>query len=260
MSEQARNQDARQFFGEGLPYVQSGPWPGLLIVIEGTDGVGRTTQVNLLREWLEVQGYGVIETGWTRSKLIGGALTEAKKGHTLTRITHTLMYATDFADRQEYQILPALRNGFIVLADRYVYTAFARAVVRGVPREYVRDLFGFALVPDLVFYLRIGVQSLIRRVLASDRMNYWESGMDLNLGPDLYDSFKKYQGMILKEFDRLSEEFGFVRVDGNRKPHAIQAVLRQRVAELLEERNMNPPTGTLEPTPPRRISARGRSA
>ena len=230
----------RPFFGEGLPYVPAGPWPGLLIVIEGTDGVGRTTQVNLLREWLEVQGYGVIETGWTRSKLIGGALTEAKKGHILTRITHTLMYATDFADRQEYQIVPALRNGFIVLADRYVYTAFARAVVRGVGIGYVRDLFGFAVVPDLVFYLRLGVPALIRRVLTCDRMNYWESGMDLNLGADLYDSFKKYQSRILRQFDKMAEEFDFVTVDGYKKPDTIQAVLRERVGGLLEERDLSP--------------------
>ncbi len=233
----------RQFFGEGLPYLPSGPWRGLLIVIEGTDGVGRTTQVNLLREWLEVQGYGVIETGWTRSKLIGGALTEAKKGHTLTRITHTLMYATDFADRQEYQILPALRNGFIVLADRYVYTAFARAVVRGVQPDYVRDLFGFAVVPDLVFYLRLSVPALIRRTLACDRMNYWESGMDLNLGADLYDSFKRYQSLIIRQFDKMAEDFGFITVDAHKKPDRIQDILREHVGSLLETRELAPPTG-----------------
>lgn len=236
----------RRFFGEGLPYLPSGPWPGLLIVVEGTDGVGRSTQVTLLREWLEVQGYGVIETGWTRSKLIGGALTEAKKGHTLTRITHTLMYATDFADRQEYQILPALRSGFIVLADRYVYTAFARAVVRGVEPDYVRDLFGFALVPDLVFYLRLSVPALIRRVLAGERMNYWESGMDLNLGADLYDSFRKYQSLLIRQFDRLSEEFGFITVDAHKKPDVIQAVLREHVAKLLEERELPPSAAPIE--------------
>ncbi|MBN1343911.1 MAG: thymidylate kinase [Phycisphaerae bacterium] len=233
--------DGKQFFGEGLPYLPSGPWPGMLIVVEGTDGVGRSTQVTLLREWLEVQGYGVIETGWTRSKLIGNALTEAKKGHNLTRITHTLMYATDFADRQEYQILPALRNGFIVLGDRYVYTAFARAIVRGVGPDYVRDLFGFALVPDVVFYLRLSVPALIRRVLSCDRMNYWESGMDLNLGADLYDSFKKYQSRLVREFDKMSKEFGFITLDAHKKPHAIQEVLRQRVAALLEQRQMSPP-------------------
>ncbi len=233
--------DDNLFFGEGLPYLKlNESFPGLLIVVEGTDGVGRTTQVTLLREWLEVQGYGVIETGWTRSKLIGNALTEAKKGHTLTRITHTLMYATDFADRQEYQILPALRNGFIVLADRYVYTAFARAIVRGVSADYVHDLFGFAIKPDLVFYLRLGIPALIRRVLTCDRMNYWESGMDLNLGADLYDSFKKYQSRLTREFDKMAEEYEFITVDAHRRPLTIQKELREEVAKMLESRNLNP--------------------
>lgn len=242
-----RSADENKFFGEGLPYLNlKGSFPGLLIVIEGTDGVGRTTQVNLLREWLEVQGFGVIETGWTRSKLIGNALTEAKKGHTLTRITHTLMYATDFADRQEYQILPALRNGFIVLADRYVYTAFARAVVRGVNADYVHDLFGFAIKPDLVFYLRLGVPALIRRVLTCDRMNYWESGMDLNLGADLYDSFKKYQSRLAREFDKMAEEYDFITVDAHKRPLTIHKVLRKEVDKLLEERNMSPVNPALD--------------
>lgn len=234
--------DEKRFFGEGLPYVPAGPWPGLLIVVEGTDGVGRTTQVDLLREWLEVRGYGVVETGWTRSKLIGSALTEAKRGNTLTNITYTLMYSTDFADRLEYQILPALRNGFIVLADRYIYTLFARAVVRGVSPEYVRDLFGFAFMPDLVFYLRMGVPSLIRRVLTSGRMNYWESGMDLNLGSDLYDSFKKYQSQLIRHFDKMVDEYDFITVNAHRRPQAVQAVLREHVGSLLEERNMSPKT------------------
>lgn len=244
MSEQPAH--GKGFFGEGLPYLPSGPWPGLLIVIEGTDGVGRTTQVNLLREWLEVQGYGVIETGWTRSKLIGTALTEAKKGHNLTRITYTLMYATDFADRQEYQIVPALRSGFIVLADRYVYTLFARAVVRGVSPDYVRDLFGFAVMPDLVFYLRLSVPALIRRVLPSGRMNYWESGMDLNLGEDIYDNYKRYQSRLLRHFDRMAEEYNFITVDAHKRPHAIQAVLREHVGTLLEKRNMAPHAARLD--------------
>ena len=219
----------RRFFGEGLPYLPSGPWPGLLIVVEGTDGVGRSTQVTLLREWLEVQGYGAVETGWTRSKLIGSAITEAKKGHTLNRLTYTLMYAPDFADRLEYEVMPALRNGFVVIADRYVYTAFARAVVRGVNRQWVRELFGYALRPDLVFYLKISVQKLIRRVLIAGRMNYWESGMDLNLGEDLYDSFEKYQSRLIAEFDRMADEYNFVTLDAEADPMSIQRQLRERV-------------------------------
>jgi len=244
-----------RFYGEGLPYLSIGSLPGLLIVIEGTDGCGRTTQVNLLREWLEVQGYGVIETGWTRSKLIGNAIAQAKKGHTLTRITYTLMYATDFADRLEYQILPALRNGFIVLADRYIYTAIARAVVRGVDPSYARGLFGFAVVPDVVFYLRLTVPYLVRRVLSCNRMNYWESGMDLNLGSDLYDCFKKYQSRLIQQFDKMAAELGFVTVDARKAPHRIQAILREHVAKLLQSRNLTcslarTSLGTQAPSPP----------
>ncbi len=222
-----------RYFGDGLPYASANPWTGKLIVIEGTDGAGRTTQTNMLREWLEVQGYGVVETGWTRSKLIGRAITEAKKGHTLSRMTYTLMYATDFADRLEYQILPALRNGFIVLADRYVYTAMARAVVRGVDRDWVRELYGFAVVPDLVFHLQVSVARLIPRVLMAGMMNYWESGMDLNLGEDLYDSFQKYQSMLLEQLNRMADEYGFINIDAMMSPEAIQELIRQYVTRLL---------------------------
>jgi dTMP kinase len=240
----------KRFFGEGLPYLSVGSLPGLLIVIEGADGCGRSTQVTLLREWLEVQGYGVIETGWTRSKLIGQAITQAKKGHTLTRITYTLMYATDFADRLEYQILPALRNGFIVLADRYVYTAIARGVVRNVDPGYVRNLFGFALVPDAVFYLQLSVPYLVRRVLKCNRMNYWESGMDLNLGEDLYDCFKKYQSKLIHELDGMADEFGFITVDARKPPHRIQAILREHVGKLLQTRNLATPLARISPGAP----------
>jgi dTMP kinase len=225
-----------QFFGDGLPYTSDAPWTGKLIVVEGTDGSRRTTQMNMLRDWLEVQGHGTVETGWTRSKLIGRAITEAKKGHTLSRMTHTLMYATDFADRLEYQILPALRNGFIVLADRYVYTAMSRAMVRGVDPEWLRELYGFAVVPDLVIHLKLPVPQLILRVIAAGQMNYWESGMDLNLGEDLYDSFEKYQTMIVDELDRMATAYDFITVDATMSPDAIQAIIRQHVTVLLKGR------------------------
>lgn len=225
-----------RYYGEGLPYVADEAWPGKLIVIEGTDGVGRTTQITMLRRWLEIQGFGTVETGWTRSKLIGRAITKAKKGHTLNRLTYTLMYATDFADRLEYQIIPALRNGFIVLADRYIYTAMARAVVRGVDRRWVRELFGFAAVPDLVVHLKLSVPELIPRVLAAGRMNYWESGMDLNLGEDLYDSFKKYQSMIIDELNVMANEYDFVTLDGTLSPDEIHGTLREHVSKLLASR------------------------
>jgi dTMP kinase len=151
-------------------------------------------------------------------------------------MTHTLMYATDFADRLEYQILPALRNGFIVLADRYVYTAMSRAMVRGVDPEWLRELYGFAVVPDLVIHLKLPVPQLILRVIAAGQMNYWESGMDLNLGEDLYDSFEKYQTMIVDELDRMATAYDFITVDATMSPDAIQAIIRQHVTVLLKGR------------------------
>src|SRR5580765_5079591 len=146
-----------QFFGEGLPYLLKGDYPGVLITVEGTDAVGRTTQIMMLREWLEVNGYGVVETGWTRSPLIGRTITQAKQIRALNRFTYALLYAADFADRLEKEIVPALRSGFVVLADRYVFTAFARDMARGVDRQWVRDLYGFAPIPHLVLYLKIDV-------------------------------------------------------------------------------------------------------
>src|SRR5213596_4020076 len=189
----------KPWYGEGLPYLKTGPLPGHLIVIEGTDGVGRSTQIELLRPWLELGGYAVSNTGWTRSPLLSDTINEAKAGHQLTVVTFSLLYAADFADRLEHQIIPALRAGFIVIADRYMYTAFARNVVRGCDRQWIRDVFGFAIVPDLVCYLRIDVDTLALRVIESKGITYWESGMDMRLGADLYDSFKKYQGLITEE-------------------------------------------------------------
>jgi len=225
-----------QFFGEGLPYIAPADYPGILITVEGTDGVGRTTQMNLLRQWLEVQGYGVIETGWTRSPLIGRAITEAKQARTLNRFTYALMYAADFADRLEKEILPALRSGFVVLADRYVFTAFARDVVRGVDRQWVRDIYGFAAVPHLVLYLQTDVASLIRRVIPRGVIDYFESGMDLALGDDPYDSFKRYQTLLIREYNRMAKEFGFQVVSARLSPDRIQTRLREIVSEFFAAR------------------------
>ncbi|HEY3886193.1 MAG TPA: hypothetical protein VGL62_13335, partial [Vicinamibacterales bacterium] len=169
------------YYSYGIPYLSIADYPGKLIAIEGTDGVGRSTQIRLLREWLEVQGYGVIETGWTRSELMQPTINVAKASNTLNKLTFVLLYATDFADRLEKVIIPALRAGFIVLSDRYIFTALARAGVRGVDRVWLRDLYGFAIAPHLVFYLKIDERTLIRRVLQSRGMDYWESGMDLKL-------------------------------------------------------------------------------
>jgi dTMP kinase len=230
--------DSKEFFGHGLPYTDAGGLTGTLITIEGTDGVGRSTQVRLLKEWLEVQGYGVIETGWTRSELLSETIAAAKAGHRLNQLTFSLLYATDFADRLEKIIIPALRSGFVVLADRYVFTAFARSVVRGADPLWIRSLFGFALVPDLTLYLRIDVDGLLPRVLRSRGIDYWEAGMDLHFGTDLADSFRKYQRRLLREYSRMAREFGFVTIDAALGIEEIQARIRRQVETLLEEKKM----------------------
>lgn len=223
----------RQYFGDGLAYLNPSDLKGKLIVIEGTDGVGRSTHIELLQEWLEVQGYGVITTGWTRSSLMSRTIETAKQGNILDHWSLSLLYATDFADRLEHQIIPALRSGFIVLADRYIYTAFARDTVRRGDPAWIRDVFGFALVPDLICYLRIDADTLALRVLESNGMDFWESGMDLRLGADLYDSFKKYQTLMIEEFDRMAEEFKFEVVDARKSLEEIQEFLRAKIQPLL---------------------------
>jgi dTMP kinase len=227
-----------EFFGKGLPYLKSADFPGVLITLEGTDGVGRTTQMILLREWLEVQGYGVVETGWTRSPLIGRTITEAKAGRTLNRFTYSLLYAADFADRLEKEIIPALRSGFVVLSDRYVFTAFGRDVVRGCDRQWVRDIFGFAPKPHLVLYLKSDVATLIRRGIARGTVDFFEAGMDLALGDDPYDSFKQYQTLLIREYNNMAQEFNFHPVNARMKPERIHERLRMIVSEFFAHRKL----------------------
>jgi dTMP kinase len=222
-----------RYFGDGLTYLNPSDLKGKLVAIEGTDGVGRSTHIESLQEWLEIQGYGVVTTGWTRSNLMSKTIEMAKQGNILDRWSFSLLYATDFADRLEHQVIPALRSGFIVLADRYIYTAFARDLVRSGDRKWIRDVFGFALIPDLVCYLRIDVDTLALRVIESNGMNYWESGMDLRLGTDLYDSFKKYQGLLIEEFDKMAEEFQFEVIDARKSPDDIQDELRRKIQSML---------------------------
>ncbi len=233
--------DEFHYLGHAMPYLPREGCIGRLIVVEGTDGVGRSTQSFLLKEWLEVQGFAVVDTGWTRSKLVGQAITDAKTGHALHRLTYCLMYATDLADRLEYQIIPALRSGFLVLADRYIYTALARGIARGADKQWLHDLFGFAVAPDLVFYLRLDVQELVPRVLQAGKMNYWESGMDMNYGDDLYDSFVAYQTELIGEFDNMAEEHQFLTVDARQEPEKIQRQLRRMVGDYLQTSGYHSP-------------------
>lgn len=224
------------FYGTALPGLEREPYPGKLIVIEGTDGVGRSTHIALLRSWLESRGHAVLDTGMTRSVLAGRGIKEAKRGHTLGRLTMQLFYATDFADRLENEMLPALRAGFIVFTDRYIYSAIARAVMRGADPSWVRSIYGIALVPDAIFYLRIqSATELVTRLLESGRgFDYWESGMDVHVSTDFYDSFIEYQTRLLREFDRMTGEYGFRVVDASRSVRRVAADLRRTVARVID--------------------------
>lgn len=229
------------FYGTALPGLEHEPYPGKLIVIEGTDGVGRSTHISLLRAWLESRGHAVLDTGMTRSVLAGRGIKEAKRGHTLGRLTMQLFYATDFADRLENEMLPALRAGFIVFTDRYIYSAIARAVMRGADPAWMRSIYGIALVPDAIFYLRIqSAKELVTRLLESGRgFDYWESGMDVHESTDFYDSFIEYQTRMLREFDRMTGEYGFRVVDASRSVRRVAADLRRIVARVIDSDKVN---------------------
>ncbi|MGE5817899.1 MAG: dTMP kinase [Deltaproteobacteria bacterium] len=223
------------FFGEGLPEIDLQELKGKLIVLEGTDGVGRSTHIGLLKQWLENHGHAVLDTGMTRSALAGKRLKQAKEGHTLGGITMSLFYATDFADRLENEIIPALRAGFIVLTDRYIYSLMARAIVRGGDPEWLREVYGFALKPDAIFYLRLNIDDLVTRVLQSTGFDYWESGMDLHLGEDMYDSFVHYQRWLLSEFDKMVDEYGFEVIDAAPGIEEVFEKLQPRVSAVVEQ-------------------------
>jgi dTMP kinase len=225
-----------RFFGHGLPYKKPAQLKGSLIVIEGTDHVGRSTQVEQLKPWLEVEGYGIVSTRWTRSALLYQTIAEAKAGNRLNATTFALLYAADFADRLENEIIPALRAGLVVLADRYMYTAWARNKLMGADPAWSRSLFGFALVPDLVLYLKVDLASLIPRALEGKGMDYWESGMHLAYGADLFESFGNYQRRLIREFNALAKEFNFTTIDARKSPEYIQNRLRQHIGSFLRER------------------------
>jgi dTMP kinase len=222
------------FFGEGLPQIDLDELKGKLIVLEGTDGVGRSTHIGLLKQWLENNGHAVLDTGMARSALAGKRLRRAKEGHTLGGITMSLFYATDFADRLENEMIPALRAGFIVLTDRYIYSLMARAIVRGADPEWIREVYGFALKPDGIIYLRLNVDDLVTRVLQSTGFDYWESGMDLHLGQDMYDSFVEYQKRLLGEFDKMVEGYGFQVVDASGAVEEVFESVKNRVARIVD--------------------------
>ena len=224
--------------GESVRTSGAGPvdiskYPGRLIVLEGTDGVGRSTHISLLREWLETAGYGVMHTAQTRSRLAGEGLRQAKLGTTAGQRTPDVLYATDFADRLENEVLPALRAGFVVLTDRYFYSTMARSVVRGIDREWLRDVYRFAPPPHGVLYLKVDIAHLLPRVVTRGVFDYWESGMDFQEEPDMYASFVRYQTRLLAVFDELAGTYGFVVVDANRDVADVFSDLKREVAALV---------------------------
>ncbi len=224
----------RSFYGDGIPEAELNKLAGKLIVIEGADGSGRSTQINRLVEWLEGCGHAAIQVGLKRSTLVSEELERAQCGNVLSRTTLSLFYATDFADQLENVILPSLRAGNIVLADRYIYTLMARDLVRGMDEEWLKNLYGVALVPDAVFYLNVSPEELVQRTFRKKMsLDYWESGMDLGLSPDMFDSFLKYQTLMAEQFQRLQSNYGFTIIDGHRAANAIFAELQQRIEAVL---------------------------
>src|SRR5213083_2025322 len=212
----------RRYYGHGIPGVELGQLAGKLIVVEGADGSGRSTQIARMVEWLEGNGHATVQVGLKRSTLVSAELDKVMQGNILSRTTLSLFYATDFADQIENSILPALRAGFIVLADRYIYTLMARDLVRGMDGKWLENLYGIALVPDAVFYLKVSPEILVQRNFAKDfALDYWESGMDLGLSRDMFDSFLKYQALMANKFERLQSTYGFSIIDGDRSPEAI---------------------------------------
>jgi dTMP kinase len=224
----------KRFYGEPIPNVDSDVLRGRLIVLEGADGSGRSTQVRLLNDWLEGQGYATVTVGLRRSNLVSKQLDQAKEGNILGCTTLSLFYATDFADQLENVIIPGLRAGFVVLADRYIYTLMARDIVRGADPEWCRSVYSIAIVPDAVFYLRTSPRALVERNFQKrNSLDYWESGMDIGLSRDMFTSFIKYQRLIQAEFRKMMKDYGFTEINGNRSIRRIAAELQGRVGELI---------------------------
>jgi len=224
----------KRFYGYGIPGVDLASLTGKLIVMEGADGSGRSTQIARLVDWLESAGHATVQVGLKRSSLVSEELEHAKQGNILSHITMSLFYATDFADQMENIILPSLRAGFMVLADRYIYTLMVRDLVRGLDEAWLKNLYGMALVPDAVFYLNVPSEELVQRNLAKNQaLDYWESGMDLGLSRDMFDSFLKYQSLVQDEFRRLQSTYGFTIVDSERSVDHVNAELQRKIESML---------------------------
>jgi len=224
----------KRFYGHGIPGVDLEKLSGKLIVIEGADGSGRSTQIARLVQWLECSGHATVQVGLKRSTLVSEELEHAKQGNILSHITLSLFYDTDFADQLENIILPALKAGFMVLADRYIYTLMVRDLVRGMDEIWLKNLYGVALEPDAVFYLNVSPEQLVQRnFLKNQALDYWESGMDIGLSRDMFDSFLQYQALVEKHFRRLQATYGFTIVNAERPVAAVNAELQEKIERVL---------------------------
>ncbi len=229
-----RAETPSRFYGLALPGVKLEELGGSLIVLEGSDGSGRSTQISLLTEWLESQGFAVQTMGLRRSFLVGENIDALLEENAVTRMTLALMYSTDFFDQLERRILPALRSGLVVLADRYIFTLIARSAVSGIGRDYLHGIYEMALRPDLTFWLNVRPEiAFDREFKKAHSISYWESGRDMSLSNDLFQSFIRYQSMIKREFEYLSNRHGFVEVDGEGSVSEVNRVLRKRIAAQL---------------------------
>jgi len=209
--------------------------PGRLFIVEGIDGSGKSTQLTLLHKWLESKGYGAVFSEWNSSPLVKDTTKLGKKKKMLTPATFSLIHATDFADRTEKSILPLLKAGAVVLCDRYIYTAFARDVARGIDRQWVRDLYDFAVTPTVAFYFRVPLETAIGRLVAArDGFKFYEAGLDLGLSDDPAESFRLFQGRILAEYERMIPEFGLTVIDATLPVEVQQAQVRQIAKTHLE--------------------------
>jgi len=230
----AEDASSQYFFGEPLVGVDPSEITGNLIVIEGMDGSGRSTQIALLQEWLESEGFAVQTSGLRRSNLVGRDIDELLAKNAATRLTLALMYATDFFDQVEHRILPALRSGTVVLADRFIFTLIARGVVRGINRDYMSGLYAMALRPHLTFWLNVRPETAFgREFKKAQAISYWEAGRDMSLSHDLYWSFIRYQTMIKREFEVMAKKHNFLELDGEASVSTVNKQLRQRIAEQL---------------------------
>jgi dTMP kinase len=215
--------------------LEAHDYPGLLIVVEGVDGSGKSTQLDLMRSWLIQEGYDVFFTEWNSSRLIKSTTKLGKQKQLLTPTTFSLIHCTDFSDRLEKTIVPPLQAGMIVLADRYVYTAFCRDVARGVDREWVRDLYSFSVRPDLALYFSVPLDVAMQRIFRGrTQLKYYEAGMDLGLSRDPAESFRKFQKSIVEEYEHLVDEYGLVTVHGDLPIERQQRRIRKLVKEALE--------------------------